>query len=81
VEQVDRGERRDGRSRTYCCDELERRGLLGARIEVILHSCALGGPDGRMLFMVAADWSKGPAMVTGELTDRVLALDVSVPCP
>jgi hypothetical protein len=28
-----------------------------------------------------ADWSKGPAMVTGELTGWVLALDVSVPCP
>ena len=27
------------------------------------------------------DWSKGPAMVTGELTGLVLALDVSVPCP
>ena len=23
----------------------------------------------------------GPAMVTGELTGRVLALDVAVPCP
>ena len=34
-----------------------------------------------MLFMVAADWLKGPAIVTGELTGRVLALDVSVPCP
>jgi hypothetical protein len=44
-------------------------------------SCALGGPDGRMLFIVVADRSKGPAMVTGELTGRVLALDVSVPCP
>ena len=38
-------------------------------------------PDGRPLFMVATDWSNGPAMVTGELTGRVLALDVSVPCP
>jgi hypothetical protein len=28
-----------------------------------------------------ADWSKGPAMVMGELTGWVLALDVSVPCP
>ena len=43
-------------------------------------SCALA-PDGRPLFMVATDWSNGPAMVTGELTGRVLALDVSVPCP
>jgi sugar lactone lactonase YvrE len=44
-------------------------------------SCALGGPDGRTLFMVVADWSKGPAMVTGEPTGRVLALDVPVPRP
>jgi sugar lactone lactonase YvrE len=42
--------------------------------------CALGGPDGRMLCMVVADWSKGPAMVTGEPTGWVLGLDVSVPC-
>ncbi len=34
-----------------------------------------------MLCMVVADWSKGPAMVTGEPTGRVLALEVSVPCP
>ena len=33
-----------------------------------------------MLFMVVADWSKRPDMVTGELTGRVLALDVAVPC-
>ena len=38
-------------------------------------------PDERMLFMVVADWSKGPDMVTGELTGRVLALDVSRPVP
>lgn len=39
-------------------------------------SCALGG---QTLFMVVADWSKGPAMFTGEPTGRVLALDVAVP--
>jgi hypothetical protein len=43
--------------------------------------CVPSRPDGRPLFMVATDWSNGPAMVTGELTGRVLALDVSVPCP
>jgi sugar lactone lactonase YvrE len=39
-------------------------------------SCALGG---QTLFMVVADWSKGPEMFTGEPTGRVLALDVAVP--
>jgi len=39
-------------------------------------SCALGGPDGRTLLMVVADWAKGPAMVTGEPTGRILALDL-----
>jgi sugar lactone lactonase YvrE len=41
-------------------------------------SCALGGPDGRTLFMVVADWAKGPEMFTGEPTGRVLTLDVPV---
>jgi sugar lactone lactonase YvrE len=44
-------------------------------------SCALGGPDGRTLLMVVADWSKGPAMFTGDPTGRILALDVPVPAP
>jgi sugar lactone lactonase YvrE len=42
-------------------------------------SCALGGPDGRTLFMVVADWTKGAAMFTGDPTGQVLALDVPVP--
>jgi sugar lactone lactonase YvrE len=42
-------------------------------------SCALGGPQGRTLLLVVADWSRGPAMVTGEPTGRILALDVPVP--
>jgi sugar lactone lactonase YvrE len=42
-------------------------------------SCALGGPDGRTLFMVVADWAKGEAMFTGEPTGRMLTLDVQVP--
>ena len=44
-------------------------------------SCALGGPDGRTLLMVVADWSKGPAMFTGAPTGRILALEVAVPAP
>jgi sugar lactone lactonase YvrE len=44
-------------------------------------SCALGGPDQRTLFMVVGDWSKGPAMFTGDPTGRILALDVPVPAP
>ena len=41
------------------------------------------GSRGRARYFrhLQADWSKGPAMVTGELTGLVLALDVSVPCP
>ncbi len=42
-------------------------------------SCALGGPDGRTLLMVVADWSQGPAMFTGDPTGKILALDVAVP--
>jgi sugar lactone lactonase YvrE len=44
-------------------------------------SCALGGPDGRTLLMVVADWSKGPEMFTGDPTGRILALDVPAPAP
>ena len=44
-------------------------------------SCALGGPDGRTLLMVVNDWSKGPAMFTGDPTGRILAMDVPVPAP
>ena len=44
-------------------------------------SCALGGPNRRTLFLVVGDWSKGPAMFTGDPTGRILALDVAVPAP
>lgn len=39
-------------------------------------SCALGGPDRRTLLMVVGDWSKGPAMLTGDPTGQILALDL-----
>ena len=31
--------------------------------------------------MVVGDWSKGPAMFTGDPTGQILALDVAVPAP
>jgi len=39
-------------------------------------SCAAGGPDGRTLLMVVADWSRGPEMFTGDPTGQILALDL-----
>lgn len=44
-------------------------------------ACALGGPDGRTLYVTAADW-RGPASVAGgERTGVVVALEVDVPAP
>jgi hypothetical protein len=63
-----------------CVRVCEGRGAGNCRHGLGGVSCAWR-PDGRPLFMVATAWSNGPAMVTGELTGRVLALDVSVPCP
>ncbi len=42
-------------------------------------SCALGGPDGRTLFIVATRWLGPEAMFQGERTGQVLSLDVTVP--
>jgi sugar lactone lactonase YvrE len=42
-------------------------------------ACALGGAQGRTLFLVAADWSNPAAMFGGEPTGQVLTLDVAVP--
>jgi sugar lactone lactonase YvrE len=44
-------------------------------------ACMLGGPDGRTLFLLAAEWA-GPEAVEARLrrgTGRVYAVDVSVP--
>ena len=41
-------------------------------------ACALGGPDGRMLFMVAAEW-RGMSELVPPGTGRVLATQVDVP--
>jgi len=40
-------------------------------------SCALGGPDGRTLFIVATEWRGPEAMLQGEPTGQVLAVEVS----
>ncbi|MDT4914022.1 MAG: hypothetical protein QOC66_3150 [Pseudonocardiales bacterium] len=42
-------------------------------------SCALGGPDGRTLFIVAAEWRGPEQMFTGEATGQVLTVEVTVP--
>ncbi len=40
-------------------------------------SCALGGPEGRILFVVAQEWGGPDHMGTGEPTGQVLAVDVA----
>ena len=42
-------------------------------------SCALGGPDGRTLFIAATEWRGPEAMFAGEPTGQVLAVDVEIP--
>lgn len=43
-------------------------------------ACALGGEDGRTLFVVAADWSQmGQALAGGEPSGQLLACAVAVP--
>ncbi|HEX8804136.1 MAG TPA: SMP-30/gluconolactonase/LRE family protein [Acidimicrobiales bacterium] len=41
-------------------------------------SCALGGPDGRTLFVVAADWG-GPDAVGADRTGQVVAVEAPAP--
>jgi sugar lactone lactonase YvrE len=42
-------------------------------------ACALGGPDGRTLFMIAKEWRGAAAMAEGARTGQVLVTDVPVP--
>ena len=39
-------------------------------------SCALGGPDGRTLFIAATEWRGPEAMLTGEPTGQILSVEV-----
>ena len=42
-------------------------------------SCALGGPEGRTLFIAATKWNGPENMFQGERTGQVVAIDVTVP--
>jgi sugar lactone lactonase YvrE len=42
-------------------------------------SCALGGADGRTLFIVATEWRDPEHMFQGERTGQIVTVDVSVP--
>lgn len=42
-------------------------------------ACMLGGPDGRTLFMVAAEWGGPDAVAGAARTGRVLAVDAPAP--
>lgn len=42
-------------------------------------SCALGGPEGKTLFIVATTWNGPEKMFQGERTGQVVTIDVSVP--
>jgi sugar lactone lactonase YvrE len=42
-------------------------------------ACALGGPDGRTLFLVANEWSGPEGMAGGERTGQVLTVDAPAP--
>jgi len=42
-------------------------------------SCALGGPDGRTLFIAATHWRGPQQMFQGEPTGQLLAVEVAVP--
>jgi sugar lactone lactonase YvrE len=44
-------------------------------------SCALGGVDGRTLFIVAAEWAGAEDMMSGQPTGQVVAVEVAVPRP
>jgi sugar lactone lactonase YvrE len=42
-------------------------------------ACALGGPTGRTLFMVATEWSGTSSMAEGERTGQVLIIEAPAP--
>jgi sugar lactone lactonase YvrE len=63
-----------------CCARVAEGGEVLRTIELDRggFACALGGPDGSTLFIVAAQWRGMPEMVPAG-TGRVLAVDVEVP--
>jgi sugar lactone lactonase YvrE len=65
------------------CDRVREGGELADRIPLDLFgfSCALGGPDGRTLFMVVADWQGYENIGKGPRTGVVHTARVDVPAP
>ena len=63
------------------CERVREGGEVADRIPFDLFgfSCALGGPDGRTLFMVAAEWSGYENIGKGPRTGVVYAAEVEVP--
>jgi sugar lactone lactonase YvrE len=61
------------------CRRVREGGEVLATVEVGLgcFDCALGGPDGRVLYIVAADWSNPAAMFSGPPTGRIYAADLA----
>jgi sugar lactone lactonase YvrE len=60
------------------CRRVREGGEVLATIELDLgcFDCALGGPDGRTLYIVAADYSNPAAMFSGPPTGRIYAADL-----
>ena len=65
------------------CERVREGGEVTDRIPFDLFgfSCALGGPDGRTLFMVAAEWSGYENIGKGPRTGVVYTAEVEVPAP
>ncbi|HEX5944893.1 MAG TPA: SMP-30/gluconolactonase/LRE family protein [Acidimicrobiales bacterium] len=65
------------------CERVREGGEVADRIPFDLFgfSCALGGPDGRTLFMVAAEWSGYENIGKGPRTGVVYAAEVEVSAP
>ena len=64
-----------------CCVRVREGGevLQTVTVDRGCFSCALGGPDGRTLFIVATRWSGPEGMLEGEPTGQVLTVEVAVP--
>jgi sugar lactone lactonase YvrE len=65
------------------CERVREGGevLHGIPLDQFGFSCALGGPEGRTLFIVAADWNGPENIGKGPRTGRVYTVEVEVPKP
>lgn len=64
-----------------CCVRVREGGEVLARIELDrgCFACALGGPEGRTLYLVATEWNAPEGMGEPARTGQVLAVEVEVP--